>query len=110
MNRDEILSKAQNESGAYDERERLIHMKSSSIGKVIGLLLGFVFVWIELIFVKKAPVVSMGILSVCFCMNAFESWYRFAFLKGKYNLIRGILYSVFSVAFGVFLIHFLFKV
>lgn len=109
MNRDEILSKAQNENGGYDERERSICIKGSAIGKTIGIFLGFVFAFIELIFIERAPIASMAIMSVCFCMNAFESWYCFAYLKGKYNLIRGILYSVFSIAFGVFLIHFLFK-
>lgn len=109
MEREEILSKARNEKNVYDERETIIHAKSSATGKAAGVLLGFIIVLIEIIFFERAPFASLAAYSVVFCMNAVETWCRFAKLKGKFNIIKGIFYSVFTVAFMVCLIHFLIK-
>lgn len=107
MEREEILNKARKENDGYDERERVIHTKSSAIAKAVGVLLGFVIVFIETTFFDKPPVASMATFSVVFCMNAVEGWYRFVTLKGKFNLVKSILCSVFGIAFVVCLIHFL---
>ena len=110
MNKDQLLSMSRQENGAYDEREQSIQTKSSAIAKAIGVLFGFIIVFIESVFVDGAPIASLAAFSVCFCMNAFEAWYRFAFFRDKFNLIKGIFYTVFSIAFAVCLMHFLFKV
>ena len=110
MERDEILNKARNEKKAYDERENVIRTKSSAIGMTVGVLLGFIIVLIETIIFECPPVASLAAYSVVFGMEAVESWYRFALLKGKFNIIKGIFYSVFTVAFMICLVHFLMKV
>ena len=109
MEREEILRKARNETSTYDEREKVIHTKSSAIGKAVGVLLGFVIVMLETIFFDRPPVASLAAYSVVFCMNAAEKWYRFAKLKGKFNIISGIFYSVFTAMFLAYLVHFLLK-
>lgn len=110
MNKEQILSMSRQENGAYDEREQSIQTKSSAIAKAIGVLFGFIIVFIESVFVDGAPIASLAAFSVCFCMDAVESWYRYAHLKDKFNLIKGILCSAFFIAFAVCLMHFLFKV
>ena len=109
MNREEILSKSRNENEVYDERERNVRTKSSAIAKAVGILLGFIIVLIETIFFEHPPVTSMAAFSVCFTMDAVESWYRLIHLKGKFNLIRSILFSVFAIAFMISLIVLLSK-
>ena len=86
MEREEILSKVRNGKKAYDEREQGIRTKSSAIGKAVGVLLGFVIVLIETICFDRPPVASLAAYSVVFIMEAVESWYRFALLKGKFNI------------------------
>lgn len=110
MNREEILRKSCNDNKGYDERELNVHTKSSAIAKAVGVVIAFVIVLIEEIFCEHPPVASMAAFSVCFAMNAVESWYRFVSLKGKFNLIKSVLCSAFAVAFMVCLIHFLLKV
>ena len=110
MEREEILNKVRSGKNAYDEREQVIRTKSSAIGKAVGVLLGFVIVLIETIFFDQPPIASLAAYSVVFGMEAVESWYRFAMLKGKFNIFKGIFYSLFAVAFMVSLIHFLLKV
>ena len=110
MEREETLSKVRNGKNAYDEREQGIRTKSSAIGKAVGVLLGFVIVLIETICFDRPPVASLAAYSVVFIMEAVESWYRFALLKEKFNIIKGIFYSVFTVAFMICLVHFLMKV
>ncbi len=109
MNREEILIKSRNENEVYDERERNVHTKSSAIAKAVGVSLGFIIVLIETLFFEHPPVASMSAFSVCFTMDAVESWYRFINLKGKFNLIRSILFSVFAIAFMVSMIVLLCK-
>ena len=109
MNREEILSKSRNENAIYDERARNIHTKSSAIAKAIGSLLGLIIVLIEILFFKHPPIASMAAFSVCYTMGAVESWYRFINLKGKFDLIRGILFSLFAIAFMVSLMVLWFK-
>ena len=104
MNKEEILKKARN--NGYDEREQSIHTKSSAIAKAIGVSLGFIIAFVELVFLERAPVATISAFAVCFTMDAFESWYRFANLKGKFNLIKAILYSTFAVAFIICLARF----
>ena len=99
MNREEILNKIRNENDVYDERERHVHTKSSAIAKAVGVSLSFVIVLTEILFFEHPPIASMAAFSVCFTMDAVESWYRLIYLKGKFNLIRSILFSVFAVAF-----------
>ena len=99
MNREEILSKSRNENEVYDERERNVHTKSSAIAKAVGVLFGFIIVLTETLFFEHPPVASMAAFSVCFTMDAVESWYRLVHLKGKFNLIRSILFSAFAIAF-----------
>ena len=82
MEREEILSKVRNGKNAYDEREQGIRTKSSAIGKAVGVLLGFVIVLIETICFDRPPVASLAAISVVFIMEAVESWYRIALLKG----------------------------
>ena len=109
MNREEILNKSRNENEVYDERERNVHTKSSAIAKAVGVLLSFVIVLTETLFFEHPPIASMAAFSVCFTMEAVESWYRLIYLKGKFNLIRSILFSVFAILFVVSLIVLLCK-
>ena len=99
MDREEILKMSKNENQVYDEREQAIRTKSSAIAKAVGIALGFIIVLIETVFFEKSPTLSMAVFSVCFCMDAVESWYRFAFLKEKFDLVRALLFSAFTVAF-----------
>ena len=110
MNREEILNKSRNENRAYDERELIVHTKSSAIAKAVGVAIACAIVLIEEIFFEHPPIASMSAFSVCFAMNAVEAWYRFVNLKGKFNLIKSVLCSIFAVAFMICLIHFLLKV
>ena len=109
MNREEILSKSRNENEVYDERERNIHTQSSAIAKAVGVLLCFIIVLIEKLFFEHPPIASMSAFSVSFTMDAVESWHRFFNLKGKFDLIKSILFSVFAVAFIVCLTVLLLK-
>ena len=109
MDREEILKMSKNENQIYDEREQVIRTKSSAIAKAVGIALGFIIVLLETVFFEKHPTLSMAVFSVCFCMDAVESWYRFAFLKGKFDLIRSLLFSAFTVAFLTALIVLLCK-
>ena len=109
MNREEILNKSRNENEVYDERERNVHTKSSAIAKAVGVALGFIIALIESVFFERPSIASMSAFSVCFAMDAVESWYRFINLKDKFNLIKSILFSVFAIAFIVGLSVLLFK-
>ena len=109
MNREEILSKVQKEKKGYDEREQLILIKSSGIAKFIGTSLCLVMAVIELICFDRKPIVAISALVVCFFMDTFETWYRFAYLKGRLNLIRGIVCSVFLIGLIICLAHFFCK-
>ena len=109
MDREEILSMSRRENKECDERERNIYIKSSAIAKAVGAFLSTVIVFIETVFFSHPPVASMAVFSVCFLMHATESWCRFINLKGKFNLIKSILYSVFTVTFIVSLIVLLCK-
>ena len=104
MNREEILNKSRNENMIVDEREKDINYKSSAIAKAIGVALGFIIVFIERIFLETIPYASMAVFAVCFTMEAFESIYRFSFLKGKFNLIKSIVYSLLAISFIIALI------
>ena len=109
MNREEILNKSRNENRDYDERELNVHTKSSAIAKAVGVAIAFVIVLIEEIFFEHPPIASMSAFSVCFAMDAVESWYRLINLKGKFNLIKSIIFSVFAITFIVSLIALLCK-
>ena len=107
MDREEILNKARHENKGYDEREQSINTKSSAIAKAVGVSLGFIMGLVELIFFDREPVATISMFTLCFTMDAVESWYRFFHIKGKINLIRGIVFSPFAVALLFCLVRYL---
>ena len=109
MDREEILKRSRSENEVYDEREKEINIKSSAIAKAFGLALGFILVFIEDTFLGTMPVASIAIFSVCFSMEAIESIFRFIYLKGKFNLIKSILFTIIALAFIGCLIYFFYR-
>ena len=101
MNREEILSKSRTDNKMYDERERNVYTKSSAIAKGVGNSLGVIIALVEIFFFDHPPVASMAAFSVCYTMDAVESWCRFFSLKSKLYLVGSILLSVFAVAFMI---------
>ena len=98
MKKEDILRMSQNENADYDERERSIHTKSSAIAKAAGVAIGFIIALIETCLFHRYAVASISAFSVGFSMDAAEAWFRFAHLKGKFNLINSILSSVCAAA------------
>lgn len=97
-----------NKTELTEEQERVL-FKSSAIAKSVGVALSFIIVLIETVFFGNYPTVSMSVFSVCFSMEATEAWYRYTYLRQRFDLVKGILCSVFALGFIVCLIILLLK-
>ena len=97
MNRDEILSKSQQENKNGDEREQQINLKGEALAKRIGASLCMIIVLLEEILAEQATA-GFAAFSVYFAMYAVDYIYNAVVLKKKTSWIGGIVCGCFTVA------------
>lgn len=73
MNKDEILAKSRKENKSADEYETHIRLRAGKISKAVGVVLAFILVLIETIFLDSS-VIGWTALTIAFGMNAVEDW------------------------------------
>ncbi len=73
MNKEEILSKSRKENKGTDERELQIRLKSKRIAKATGILIAFLLVLIDAIWLNNSAI-GYTALAIAFGMNCIEDW------------------------------------
>ncbi|MDU2566721.1 MAG: DUF6442 family protein [Anaerococcus sp.] len=98
MNRDEILARSREEYKHHDEMMVDIFKKAGEVSSQIGLAVAAILFGIEAFFFNSF---NYGILSIYFSIEATKELVKYAKLKGKKELLMGILMAIIGIALFV---------
>lgn len=101
MKKEDVLKMSRKENeGKHDEREMAAYGAASKVGMLVGGILCVLLVLLtKSIF--KAPEVGLVAWMIYFAMQGSHGITMYAKLKSKRELICGIVYAVFAIAFLV---------
>ncbi len=104
MNKEDILRKSREENeGKQDEREILVFLTASRVGKSVGAIICALLVFVSELILHIPEIAMVGWL-VYFAMEGSSNLTVFRELKARKYLIWGIIEIAFAFAFVVALI------
>ncbi len=115
MNAEEKTKKEKKSKKEREEKEQLedteqkVKLKSSTFAKAIGGLFCFAIIFIEDVFFDNLPVAGCAAFSIFFAMAAAESIYRFMFMKKTFDIVKGVAFAIFCIAFIISFVVLLIK-
>lgn len=97
------------EKEQLEDIEQKVRLKSSTFAKAIGGLFCFVIIFIEDVFFDNLPIAGCAAFSIFFAMAAAESLYRFMFMKKTFDIVKGVAFAIFCIAFIISFVALLIK-
>ena len=98
MKRDEVLARSREEYKYHDEMMVDIFKKAGEVSSQIGLAVTAILFGIEAFFFNSF---NYGILSIYFSIEATKELVKYAKLKGRKQLLMGILMAIIGIALFV---------
>ena len=96
MNREEILAKSRKDYEKNDELMLDVLTKAGKISSEVGLIITAIIVMVDAFFYNTY---NFGVQAIYFGMEATRFIIKYKYIKGKRNLVFGILLTIGSVFF-----------